>query len=44
MGNGVDLWEMTQICGEMTIIWLTAEKCAKWLRDLGNSQNIFELA
>ena len=21
VGNDVDLWEMAQICGEMTIIW-----------------------
>ena len=24
VGNDVDLWEMAQICGEMTIIWQTA--------------------
>ena len=44
MGHDVDLWEMSQICGEMTIIWQTAKKCGKWLRDLGNGQNIWEMA
>ena len=44
MGNDVDLLENPQICGEMTIIWETASKCGKWLRDLGNSQNIWEMA
>ena len=44
MGNDVVLWEMAQICGEITIIWQTAKKYGKWLRDLGNSQNIWEMA
>ena len=29
MGNDVDLWEMSQICGGMTIISETDEKCGK---------------
>ena len=29
VGNDVDLWEMSQICGEMTIILQTAYKCGK---------------
>ena len=44
VGNDVDLWEMAQIYGEMTIIWETAEKCGKWLRDLGTSENICWMA
>ena len=40
MGNDVDLWEMSQICVEMTVSWQTAQKCGKWLRYLGNGQNI----
>ena len=44
MWNDVDVWEMFQICGEMTIMWQTADKCGKWLRDLGNGQYILEMA
>ena len=44
MGNDVDLWEMGQICGEMTIFWETASNCGKWLRNFENGQNIFEMA
>ena len=29
VGNDVDLWEMSQICGEATIIIETASKCRK---------------
>ena len=30
--------------GNDWIIWQTAYKCGKWLRDLGNFQNISEMA
>ena len=29
VGNDVDIWEMAQICGEMTIISETAQKYGK---------------
>ena len=35
---------MSQIYGDMRIFWQTAQKCGKWLRDLGNGQNIWEMA
>ena len=36
LGNDVDLWEIAQICGEMTNYLSNFLKCGKWLRDLGN--------
>ena len=30
--------------GNDLIIWQTALKCGKWLRDLGKGQNIWEMA
>ena len=45
MGNDVDLWEMAQICGGNDLfIWQTAYKCGKWLGDLRNGQNNWEMA
>ena len=38
MGNDVDMW------GNDLIIWQTASKCDKWIRDFGNGQNIWEIA
>ena len=35
MGNGSNMW------GNDLIISQTDYKCGKWLRDLGNGQNIF---
>ena len=32
------------MCGNHFIIWQTAYKCGKWLRDLVNGQNIWEMA
>ena len=45
VGNDVDLWEMAQICVEMTQFFDNRLKnYKKWLRDLGNGQNIWEMA
>ena len=45
VGNDVDLWEMAQIRGEMTLLFdKRLKKCGKWLIDLGNGQNIWEMA
>ena len=45
MRNDVDLCEMAQICGEMTLLFdKYLKKCGKWLGDLGNGQNIWEMA
>ena len=30
--------------GNDLIVWQTSSKCGKWLRDLGNGQNIWEMA
>ena len=38
MGNGSNIY------GNDLIIWQTAYKCGKWLRDLGNGQNNWEMA
>ena len=38
MGNDVDLWEMAEICGEMT--WLFD----KWLKNVKNDLEIWEMA
>ena len=45
LGNDVDLWEMSQsMWGNDLIICQTFEKFGKWLRDLENGQNIWEMA
>ena len=36
--NGSDMW------GNDLIIWQKAQKCGKWLRDLGIGQNNWEMA
>ena len=38
MGNDVDLWEMAQICGEMTSLF------DKWLKNVENDLEIWEMA
>ena len=46
--NGFDLWELTQRSWEISKIfgkWLkNGLKCGKLIRDLGNGQNIWEMA
>ena len=43
VGNDVDLWEMAQICGELTELfdkrlkmWKMTERFGKWPKYLGN--------
>ena len=48
VGNDVDLWEMAQICGEMTYLFDKLLKNVKndlenWLQCLRNGQNIYEM-
>ena len=38
MGNDVDLWEMAQICGEMSSLF------DKWLKNVENDLEIWEMA
>ena len=38
VGNDVDLWEMAQICGEMTSLF------DKWLKNVENDLEIWEMA
>ena len=38
LGNDVDLWEMAQICGEMTQVF------EKWLKNVENDIEIWEMA
>ena len=38
MGNDVDLWEMSQICGEIT------ELFDKWFKNVENDLEICEMA
>ena len=35
---------VSNMWGNHLINWQTAKKCGKWLRDLGNGQNIWEMA
>ena len=38
VGNDEDLWEMAQICGEMTYLF------DKWLKNVENDLEIWEMA
>ena len=38
------VWNVLKICGNDLIVWQSSEKCGKWLSDLGNGQNIWEMA
>ena len=38
VGNDLDLWEMAQICGEMTYL------SDKWLKNVENDLEIWEMA
>ena len=38
VGNDLDLWEMAQICGEMTQLF------DKWLKNVENDLEIWEMA
>ena len=44
LGNDVDLWEMAQIWGEWLNYLSIFLKFGKWHRDLGNGQNIWDMA
>ena len=45
VGNDVDLvWNVSNMWGNDLIIWQTAKKCGKWLGDLGNGHNNWEMA
>ena len=44
VGNDVDLWEMAEICGEMSELFEKRLKNEENDRDLGSSQNILEMA
>ena len=44
VGNDVDLWEMVQICGEMTELFEKRLKNVDIDRDLGNGKNICQMA
>ena len=44
VGNDLDLWEMAQTCGEMTKLFDKRLKNVENDRDLGNGQNIWEMA
>ena len=45
VGNDVDLsGKSSNMWGNDLIIWQTASKCGKWLRDFWNGQNNWKMA
>ena len=45
VGNDVDLLgNASNMWGNDLIVWQTFKKCGKWLSDLGNGKNIWEMA